>query len=74
MDGYAVRSADLPGALAIVGRAAAGRPSAETLDAGQAIEISTGAVVPEGADTVVPVERVEVDGDTVDDPGARADA
>ena len=31
--------------------------------AGQAIEISTGAVVPDGADTVVPVERVEVDGD-----------
>ncbi len=65
MDGYAVRSADLPGRLAIVGSAAAGRPSAGPLHAGQAIEISTGAVVPEGADTVVPVERVEVDGDTV---------
>ena len=65
MDGYAVRSADLPGALAIVGRAAAGRPSAEPLEAGQAIEISTGAVVPEGADTVIPVELVEVDGDIV---------
>jgi molybdopterin molybdotransferase len=65
MDGYAVRSADLPGSLAIVDRAAAGRPAAGRLDAGQAIEISTGAVVPEGADTVVPVERVEVHGDAV---------
>ena len=62
MDGYAVRSADVPGTLAIVGRAAAGRPASTRLDPGQAIEISTGAVVPDGADTVVPVERVEVDG------------
>ena len=68
MDGYAVRAADLPGALAIVDRSAAGRPSNSTLDSGQAIEISTGAVVPDGADTVVPVERVEVAGETVTIP------
>ncbi len=68
MDGYAVRSVDLPGTLAIVDRSAAGRPSDATLDANQAIEISTGAVVPEGADTVVPVERVEVTGDRVTIP------
>lgn len=65
MDGYAVRAADLPGTLAIVGCAAAGRPSPLSVDVGQAIEISTGAVVPDGADTVVPVERVEIRGDTV---------
>ena len=68
MDGYAVRSADLPGTLAIVDGSAAGRPSDATLGTGQAIEISTGAVVPEGADTVVPVERVEVAGNRVTIP------
>ncbi|WP_411277971.1 gephyrin-like molybdotransferase Glp [Gaiella sp.] len=68
MDGYAVRAADLPARLAIVDRAAAGRPSQATLTSGQAIEISTGAVVPDGADTVVPIERVEVDGDAVTIP------
>ena len=68
MDGYAVRFADLPGTFSIVGRAAAGRPASLPLGVGEAIEISTGAVVPDGADTVVPVERVEVDGDAVSIP------
>jgi molybdopterin molybdotransferase len=60
MDGYAVKAADLPGVLRIVGRVAAGRPESRTLSTGEAIEISTGGVVPAGADTVVPVERVVV--------------
>ena len=58
MDGFAVRAADLPGSLAVVGHVAAGRPSARTLEAGEAIEISTGGVVPAGADAVVPLEYV----------------
>jgi molybdopterin molybdotransferase len=58
MDGFAVRAADLPGRLAVVDRAAAGRPASLELRAGQAIEISTGGVVPAGADAVVPVEYV----------------
>jgi molybdopterin molybdotransferase len=58
MDGYAVRAGDLPGTLAVVGSSAAGSPASRTLGAGEAIEISTGAVVPEGADAVVPVEYV----------------
>jgi molybdopterin molybdotransferase len=58
MDGFAVRAADLPGTLAVVGSSAAGRPAAGALGAGEAIEISTGAVVPAGADAVVPVEYV----------------
>ena len=66
MDGFAVRSADTPGTLKVVGHSAAGRPELRTLDPGEAIVISTGAVVPRGADAVVPVERttgdVEVDG------------
>lgn len=68
MDGYAVRSTDLPGPLTIIDRSAAGRPAGVTLGAGQAIEISTGAVVPDGADTVVPIERVDVAGETVTVP------
>jgi molybdopterin molybdotransferase len=58
MDGFAVRSQDLPGALRIVGESAAGRPYEGRLDSGCAASISTGAVVPAGSDAVVPVERV----------------
>jgi molybdopterin molybdotransferase len=57
MDGYAVRAADTPGRLTVVGQSAAGRPAERELGAGEAIVISTGAVVPAGADAVVPVER-----------------
>jgi len=57
MDGYAVRAADTPGELTVVGHSAAGRPETRALGAGEAIVISTGAVVPEGADAVVPIER-----------------
>ena len=58
MDGFAVRAADLPGALRIAGESAAGRPYDAALEPGCAVAISTGAVVPEGADAVVPVEVV----------------
>jgi molybdopterin molybdotransferase len=58
MDGYAVRAADLPGELRVVDHAAAGHPAAEAVDPGEAIEISTGGVVPAGADAVLPVEYV----------------
>jgi molybdopterin molybdotransferase len=63
MDGFAVRAADTGGAsaeaparLALVDESRAGRPAEHRLEAGQAIAISTGAVVPEGADAVVRVE------------------
>ena len=68
MDGYAIRSADTPGRLEVVGKVAAGRPEFRTLRAREAIDISTGGVVPEGADAVVPVERVRVGDDGVDVP------
>src|SRR5436309_817553 len=58
MDGYAVRSADLPGTLPVVEEIAAGRPASRALGAGEAMGISTGGVVPDGADAVVPVEYV----------------
>ena len=59
MDGYAVQAADVPGSLPVVGEAAAGSPFGQTLEAGQAVRISTGGVVPEGADAVVPVELTD---------------
>ncbi len=58
MDGYALRAQDTPGILEVVGESAAGRPCASPVQNGQAVTISTGAVLPEGADAVVPLERV----------------
>jgi molybdopterin molybdotransferase len=59
MDGYALRAADAPGTLPVVARIAAGRPAGSVLGPGEAMAISTGGVVPEGADSVVPIEDVE---------------
>lgn len=61
MDGYAVRAEDTPGRLEVVGHSAAGKPEDRVLGVGEAIVISTGAVVPEGADAVVPFERASGD-------------
>jgi len=66
MDGFAVRSDDLPGTLRIVGESAAGGPFAADVEPGCAVAISTGAVVPSGADAVVPVERVVQHDNTVE--------
>jgi molybdopterin molybdotransferase len=62
MDGFAVRAADTPGRLVVVAPSAAGRPSAHGVRAGEAGPIATGAVVPAGADSVVPVEETQTDG------------
>jgi len=66
MDGFALRSADVPGPLAVAARIAAGSPADRVLAAGEAMAISTGGVVPEGADAVAPIEVVTDNGDTVD--------
>ena len=58
MDGFALRAADVPGELPIVFRIAAGVPAERALEAGEAMQISTGGTVPPGADTVVPIELV----------------
>ncbi|HEY3462274.1 MAG TPA: gephyrin-like molybdotransferase Glp [Gaiellaceae bacterium] len=58
MDGFAVRAADLPGTLRVAGESAAGTPFAARVAPGDAVAISTGAVVPDGADAVVPIEHV----------------
>ena len=56
MDGYAVRAADARAPLPIAFRAAAGEDPL-SLPPGHAAGITTGGVVPDGADAVVPVER-----------------
>jgi molybdopterin molybdotransferase len=65
MDGFAVRADDTPGTLVVVGQSAAGRPAGVRVSAGEAIAISTGAVVPDGADAVVPVESTSSEGKRV---------
>jgi molybdopterin molybdotransferase len=66
MDGYAVRASDTPGPLRVAGQSAAGRPATAPLAARAAIAISTGAVVPDEADAVVPIEHTQRDGDSVE--------
>ncbi|WP_144797107.1 molybdopterin biosynthesis protein [Halorubrum depositum] len=66
MDGYAVRAEDTFGAdevdpaeLDLVGAVHAGAAPEVTVAPGSCAEISTGAVMPEGADAVVMVERTD---------------
>lgn len=64
MDGYALRAADTnpPGKpLRVIGESAAGHPFAGSIGSGEAIRIFTGAILPEGADTVLIQERARVD-------------
>ncbi len=72
MDGFAVRSSDIAGAspehpveLKIVGRALIGRRPESTVGGHEASRIATGAPIPAGADTIVPVENAEVLGEVV---------
>jgi len=68
MDGFAVRAADLgegDTALRIAGEIVAAPSDPLPLLAGTAVRIMTGAVVPEGADAVVPVEDTTAVGETV---------
>jgi molybdopterin molybdotransferase len=53
MDGWAVRAADGPGRLRIIGESAAGHGFTGTLAPGEAVRIFTGAPVPAGTDAVV---------------------
>jgi molybdopterin molybdotransferase len=66
MDGYALAGAELPAdgetRLEVIGTAAAGRPFAGAVGAGQCVRIMTGAPMPAGADTVVMQENVVRDG------------
>jgi molybdopterin molybdotransferase len=63
MDGYAVRAADVievPIELPVLESVAAGAVATRTVEPGTAIQIMTGAPMPDGADAVVKVEDTEV--------------
>ncbi|MFP3615691.1 molybdopterin molybdenumtransferase MoeA, partial [Paraburkholderia sp. SIMBA_050] len=71
MDGYAFDGgAGAPAAaaeiaLTVAGTAFAGHPFDGSVTAGACIRIMTGAPMPAGCDTVIPQERVRVDGDVI---------
>lgn len=63
MDGYALRSSDIrscPAILEVIGESAAGRPFEGHVEEGQAVRISTGAAIPEGANAVQMVEKTRL--------------
>jgi molybdopterin molybdotransferase len=69
MDGYALRGAELSGdaesVVQVAGAGFAGGRFEGRVEARQCVRIMTGAVMPDGLDTVVPQEFVRVDGDRV---------
>ncbi len=64
-DGFALRASDAPGTLTVIGEVRAGERFEGEVQAGQAVEIMTGAPLPDGTDAVVMVEHVRVEGDLV---------
>lgn len=74
MDGYAVRDADVPGTLKVVGESFAGRGYDGALEPGTCVRIFTGAPVPKGAERVVIQEVVarEWEWAIISDPPGKA--
>lgn len=75
MDGYAVMSGDLAGPWQVVGESAAGHPFTGTVSPGEAVRISTGAILPDGAGAVILQEdlrradsRIELTGEPPSPP------
>lgn len=64
-DGFAVRSADVPGELRVVGEVRAGDMFSGEVAPGEAVEIMTGAPLPRGADAVVMIEHTARSADSV---------
>jgi molybdopterin molybdotransferase len=66
MDGYALSAGELPASgtasLEIAGTSWAGRPYAGAVGRGQCVRIMTGAMLPDGTDTVVMQEHVRLEG------------
>ena len=72
MDGYALLSKDIdtiqPFTLVLAGTSWAGKPYAGKVEAGQCVRIFTGAVVPDGADSVVIQEQASAEGNAITFP------
>ncbi|TVT76509.1 MAG: molybdopterin molybdotransferase MoeA [Denitromonas halophila] len=73
MDGYAIRTDDCTtgASLSIVGTAFAGNAFSGIVGPSQAVRIMTGAMVPRGADCIVPQEDVQADNTKVQIPAGR---
>jgi molybdopterin molybdotransferase len=67
MDGYAVNVEDLKASdtLTLVGSSLAGAPYSSVLTQGQCVRITTGGVIPQGANGVMMQENVHLDGNQV---------
>ncbi|MEM0173097.1 MAG: molybdopterin-binding protein [Sulfolobaceae archaeon] len=65
VDGFAIRSVDTPGRLRIIGKIEIGEYSNLKISKGEAVEVDTGSMIPEGADAVVKVEDVVREGDYI---------
>ncbi len=63
MDGFACRRVDLPGPFKVVDEIPAGKVSSFIIGEGECARIMTGAPVPEGADTVIIIEKNETQPD-----------
>ena len=64
MDGFAIVHSDLEdGEISIVGDNPAGSDDAPMVVPGVCVKTFTGAMMPQGSDTLIPIENVEVDGD-----------
>jgi molybdopterin molybdotransferase len=74
MDGFALRAADAPGTLRLVGEVAAGSAALPSIEPGTTVRIMTGAPMPPGADAVAPLEVVEEAADGVQVPAVEAGA
>src|SRR3954470_16171874 len=61
MDGFALRSGPAARTLRLVCESRAGAPFAGTVGDGEAVRISTGAAVPDGADAVLQLELAQED-------------
>lgn len=68
MDGYALRAADTPGVLRLIGEAGAGRALGRSLKPGECARIFTGAPLPDGADAVLVQEDAVRDDNLVTSP------
>ena len=63
MDGYAINYDDIDSEIKIIGKNPAGHFDIKDIKKGEAVKTYTGSFMPKGADTLVPIENVEVQGD-----------
>ena len=63
MDGYAINYDDIDNEIKIIGKNPAGHFDIKEIKKDESVKTYTGSFMPKGADTLVPIENVEVEGD-----------